>query len=280
MSGRPASLARQLPPPPGGNGGDTASYTLPQETTFGGRELRESRRKVAREIIGAGPRTGTGAAAFEFWGPKVLNEIHGIATAEDPEAEGYDTDTEEPLPERERKGGHPPEDEYKQQRAAYYAWISEKYAGPNELQTGDGRINVWVDGSAIHVEGFPSKAGAGIFYGESNSLNCGVPVTGKHTNQRAELTALLHVLKHELRPVLILTDSMYVHGGVTTWRHTWRASAWMRSPTMARRVPNSDPWKQVDRLMNRRGNSIQTQWVKAHAMPWHIKAGLTTELDI
>ena len=41
-----------------------------------------------------------------------------------------------------------------------------------------------------------------------------------------------------------------------------------------------DLWKQIDKILTARGNDVRVEWVKAHALPRHIRAGLTTELDI
>ena len=61
------------------------------------------------------------------------------------------------------------------------------------------------------------KAGAGVFYGNGNSGNKEIEVSGPQTNQRAELTALLYCLENETRAIHVKTDSKYVELGVNQW---------------------------------------------------------------
>ena len=102
-------------------------------------------------------------------------------------------------------------------------------------------------------------------------------MTGNQTNQRAELTAFLKVIEGEERSMVVFTDSTYVQLGVTKWRKEWKDNAWYRNAGKVRWIDNVDLWNRVDGVMEQRGEEIHVKWVKGHAMPWHIRSGLTTE---
>eukprot|EP00661_Eupelagonemidae_sp_cell13_P001817 gene1817-biopygen16871 len=282
-AGRPAQLARYLPPPPVESllPAATKEFTTPQTTTFGGRELRESRKQIVSELCG-GTKTGISTQSFEYWGPRVLNKFSqvnpfGEEIEDDVESEGL-TDSDE------EDGGntpkwHAPSDEFRLQRIGYYGYLTDKFQHVTEETDADGRIKVWTDGSAKTLKG-KQKAGAGIFYGNNNALNRGVQVTGRQTNQRAELTAAIHVLEQDNRPLCIITDSNYVHGGTSAWRHNWRAGAWLKRPTKGECIDNADLWKKLDQLMQQRPqNHTVTQWTKGHPLPRHLNNMQSTQLD-
>ena len=54
------------------------------------------------------------------------------------------------------------------------------------------------------------------------------PEAGRTTNNRMELTAAIQALEALTRPaaVQLYTDSMYLHGGITTWLPTWKSAGW------------------------------------------------------
>ena len=76
------------------------------------------------------------------------------------------------------------------------------------------------------------------------------------------------------------TDSRYVQLGVTVWMQNWKKTAWYRKPLRAKYVANVDLWKRIEKVISARENAVKVEWVKAHGLPRHIAAGLTTELDI
>ena len=60
-----------------------------------------------------------------------------------------------------------------------------------------------------------------MFYGEGNKDNRAIWVGGAQTNQRAELTAVLHCLQHEPNGMHIYTDSKYVQQGIELSCNKW-----------------------------------------------------------
>ena len=85
-----------------------------------------------------------------------------------------------------------------------------------------GRVEVYTDGACVHNQ-IPSlrRAGVGAWWADNHPMNVSVPLEGHtQTNNRAELSAVLHVLKHEPRDVHIKTDSEYVLQGCLRHRFT------------------------------------------------------------
>jgi len=121
-----------------------------------------------------------------------------------------------------------------------------------------GRIDVYTDGACVHNQiSILRRAGFGAWWADNHELNVSKPLEGyAQTNNRAELAAVLHVLRHEPRDVHIKTDSAYVWQGCLKHRHTWAAAGW-------RGVHNSDLWLDVHELLQLRGASVLSPRSKA-----------------
>ena len=59
----------------------------------------------------------------------------------------------------------------------------------------------------------------------------------------------------------IVTDSEYVHKGITEWMEKWRRKGWRTAANKP--VKNQDLWKALDEALARR--RVSWQWVKGHA---------------
>eukprot|EP00662_Eupelagonemidae_sp_cell21_P057979 gene57979-biopygen82314 len=218
-----------------------------------------------------------GTKAFEVWGPHLINAVMAGDTFRNCEPDLPRSPRERPEKPRPHR---PPPDVDIVERRGLYAALVHKYNQCPMVSDADGRVTVWTDGSCQTIRG-KQRAGAGVFYAYGNAGNCMMAVSGWQSNQRAELTALLHVMRTEERPVLVMTDSMYVHMGITGWRFNWRARAWFRSPLTAEEMHNADLWKEVDRIVEQSApHRFLTRWCKAHALVRHVNAGLTTDRDI
>jgi ribonuclease HI len=119
-----------------------------------------------------------------------------------------------------------------------------------------------------------------VYYGEGNPRNIACAVNGKQTSQRGELTAFLRCIESDSRELVVRTDSRYVQLGVTKWMQEWKKTAWYSKALQARYIDNADLWRAIDATLTKRENGVRVEWVKAHALPRHIRGGLTTELDI
>ncbi len=82
------------------------------------------------------------------------------------------------------------------------------------------------------------------------------------TNNRMELAAVIAGLNALKEPcaVTIVTDSEYVHRGVTEWMPKWKENKWMT--TDKKKVKNEDLWKALDESLAR--HQVRWKWVKGH----------------
>jgi ribonuclease HI len=118
----------------------------------------------------------------------------------------------------------------------------------------------------IHTDGAckgnpgPGGWGALLEYdGKTKELFGGEPNT---TNNRMELRAVIEALKVLRRscPVLIVTDSQYVHQGVVSWMDQWKRKNWKTSA--GKPVANRDLWEALDAELVR--HQVRWQWVRGH----------------
>lgn len=83
------------------------------------------------------------------------------------------------------------------------------------------------------------------------------------TNNRMELMAAISALEALERPsrIIIITDSTYVKGGVTTWIFNWKKNGWKTANKKP--VKNVDLWQRLDEARTR--HDVIWEWVKGHA---------------
>ena len=117
--------------------------------------------------------------------------------------------------------------------------------GTGEEKICAGRIVAWTDGAcANNQDARFRRAGAGVFYCKSSARNRSIALSGREqTNQRAELLAVVHVLRSEQRAVEIRTDSEYVHNG---------AHSWQRWAETGRQGDHKDLWSELASLLKQR----------------------------
>jgi ribonuclease HI len=88
------------------------------------------------------------------------------------------------------------------------------------------------------------------------------------TNNEAELTAMLHVLKVVATgkfPTLIYTDSKYVQNALTVWRYRWQKNGWTNS--VGQPVSNKDLIERCSKLIDTHresGKELEIAWIKGH----------------
>ena len=239
-------------------------------------------RKLRGHSLGCVPQNMTGRnnkfaeKAFSHWGPRVIN-----AVARDAIFEGCGDPMEERTPAPAGKDKKPPRpppsDEEEITRNGWYSFLKTQYANVME-HSKDDEVLVWTDGSSITTP-HGDRAGAGIFYGYRHPGNKSLHVPGDQTCARAELYALLHVLRHERRNIHVKSDCRYVVDGFNTFRQKWKSNAWMDKPLEGIPVKHADLWREVDCLMQNRVNPCSVAWTKGHPLPKHLSANQTTEID-
>eukprot|EP00662_Eupelagonemidae_sp_cell21_P057186 gene57186-biopygen88313 len=236
---------------------------------------RRLRRHTKGCVVTIAAKTKIGEKAFSVWGPRVLNAIATDAV--------FDQCPDGAPEIAEPRGGPPrmgraPADEQAVERAGYYARLRDEFKGQEEWRDEEGRVRVWTDGSRC-LRGGRLSAGAGVFYGTGHTANRALSVPGRQCNARAELYAVLHVLRTEPRPVVVRSDCKYVVDGVKLGRKTWRAKAWFRRPLEGRLIANADLWKEIDQVLELREAAFEVKWTKGHPLPRHVREQVTTEID-
>eukprot|EP00662_Eupelagonemidae_sp_cell21_P058229 gene58229-biopygen18372 len=200
-------------------------------------------------VVTFAANSAMGNKAFSVWGPQVLNAIAKDAIYDKCPAGAPPDFVSEPAgPRKERRQ---PSDEFEAERASFYADLRDRFAGQAERLDEDGNVRVWTDGSRC-VRNGRNSAGAGVFYGTGHPDNRAIPVPGKQSNARAELFAMLHVLRTEHRPVVVRSDCRYVVDGANSGCEMWRAKAWFQRPLEGKLIANADLWKEVDQRLQLR----------------------------
>lgn len=121
-------------------------------------------------------------------------------------------------------------------------------------------IEIYTDGACSQNPGPGGWAALLVYDGKEKIVTGAVADT---TNNRMELSAAvggLSAVEHD-SPIHVITDSMYVHGGITGWLEKWKQNGWITSDRKA--VKNEDLWRQLDELVARL--EVEWFWVKAHS---------------
>ena len=127
-------------------------------------------------------------------------------------------------------------------------------------------IKVFTDGACVHNGKPNAKAGIGIYFGKDDYRNISEPITGKQSNNTAELKAILktyYILKNEIenkKRINIYSDSIYAirccgEYGLKMYKKQWK--------TKDKFIPNHELVKEAFNLFNNK-NNIRFIHVKAH----------------
>ena len=122
---------------------------------------------------------------------------------------------------------------------------------------------VYTDGACSNNGKKYARAGIGIFFGENDPRNIAQELSGKKTNNIAELTAIIvayHVLEDEIdfgEEIIICTDSQYAMRCCTTYGEKCAKKGWKKE------IPNKDLVKRAYQLFKDKKN-IKFKHVLAH----------------
>lgn len=130
-------------------------------------------------------------------------------------------------------------------------------------------IHVWTDGSCINNGKDNASSAIGVFYPFDTSSNMAskLPVE-KHTNNRAELCAILYVLctNYAYKDIVIHTDSEYAIKCLTEYKDIWISNGW--KTTSGKAVEWCGIIQYICNLIQRRmqrGGKTTLVHVRAHA---------------
>ncbi|MBA42761.1 MAG: hypothetical protein CMF62_01985 [Magnetococcales bacterium] len=124
-------------------------------------------------------------------------------------------------------------------------------------------IEVYTDGACSSNGKNNANAGIGVYFGKNDPRNVSKTITGKQTNNTAELKAIYEVyriLKKEIKQgeeVTIYTDSIYALRCVTTYGKKQNENNWKKS------IPNLELVKKIYKTFSKYPN-VSFSHIKAH----------------
>ena len=121
------------------------------------------------------------------------------------------------------------------------------------------QIIIHTDGACTGNPGPGGWAAVSSNGSQQVELSGGEPIT---TNNRMELQAAIEALRSLKEPsrVELVTDSVYLRDGITSWIAGWKRRGWVT--TNKKPVKNSDLWRDLDALVS--SHQITWRWVKGH----------------
>ncbi len=95
---------------------------------------------------------------------------------------------------------------------------------------------------------------------KERTLNGGAAAT---TNNQMELLAAINALEalEQTSQITVVTDSVYVKNGITSWIHGWKRNGWKNAAKKP--VANTELWQRLDAACAR--HQVEWMWVKGHA---------------
>ncbi|XP_053141919.1 ribonuclease H1 isoform X4 [Hemicordylus capensis] len=159
----------------------------------------------------------------------------------------------------------PLENQYNGKRARY----TETSCAPSEKKEkmssmGDYAV-VYTDGCCSSNGRHKARAGTGVYWGPDHPLNSSDRLSGRQTNQRAEIHAACKAIEQaktqNIKKLAIYTDSKFTIKGVTSWVPTWKANGW--KTRKGQDVINKDDFERLAKLSE--GMDIQWMHVPGHA---------------
>ena len=140
-----------------------------------------------------------------------------------------------------------------------------QYFTTKDIQEFIPEISVYTDGACVN-NGKPSaQAGIGVYFGENDSRNVSSKITGKQSNNTAELKAILkacEILDNEIKEkknIMIYTDSVYSIRCCTTYGDKLAKIGW----TKKKPIPNIELVQKAYYFFKNNTN-IKLTHVKAH----------------
>jgi len=138
--------------------------------------------------------------------------------------------------------------------------------GNSRIMDSNDSIIVFTDGSCSMNGHALAKAGIGIYFGENDERNISRRISGKQTNNTAELSAVIEVftiLKEEIekgKTIIIYTDSEYVIKCCTSFGEKCEKDNWMKKKG---EIKNVELVRKVYELF-KKSNNVSIKHVKAH----------------
>lgn len=124
----------------------------------------------------------------------------------------------------------------------------------------ENRLTIYTDGACRDN---PGPGGWGVLMVDGDVIEELGGAELHTTNNRMELRAAIEALRHvrQARPILVVSDSLYLKNGITEWLPRWKRRGWK---TVGRKpVKNKDLWLMLDELATQ--YEIEWRWVRGHS---------------
>uniref|UniRef100_A0A8C8VMF3 Ribonuclease H1 n=1 Tax=Pelusios castaneus TaxID=367368 RepID=A0A8C8VMF3_9SAUR len=150
-----------------------------------------------------------------------------------------------------------------------YVKYSETHSTPSVSKDkfsymGDSVV-VYTDGCCSSNGRHNPRAGVGVYWGPGHPLNTSDRLSGRQTNQRAEIHAACKAIEQaksqNIKKLVIYTDSKFTINGITSWVDNWKSNGWRTSS--GKDVINKEDFERLDKLSG--GIDIQWMHVPGHA---------------
>ncbi|XP_067840313.1 ribonuclease H1 isoform X2 [Heptranchias perlo] len=128
---------------------------------------------------------------------------------------------------------------------------TKSFSDPEQKFTymGDAVV-VYTDGCCSGNGQSRARAGIGVYWGFGHSLNLSERLSGRQTNQRAEIVAACRAIEQakelNIEKLVIFTDSMFTINGITKWIKSWKINGW--KPSAGGSVTNKEDFERLEEL--------------------------------
>ncbi|MCI4389532.1 hypothetical protein PGIGA_G00099160 [Pangasianodon gigas] len=120
-------------------------------------------------------------------------------------------------------------------------------------------VVVYTDGCCTKNGKDGARAGIGVYWGPDHPLNVAERLSGRQTNQRAELQAACRALEQaidmDIRKLVVYTDSKFTINGITSWVKNWKANDWRLKA--GGKVVNKEDFQKLDEL----NEELDVKWM-------------------
>eukprot|EP00066_Takifugu_rubripes_P020792 XP_011610058.1 PREDICTED: ribonuclease H1 isoform X2 [Takifugu rubripes] len=131
-----------------------------------------------------------------------------------------------------------------------------KHSGDSPSASTDGfthmgdAVVVYTDGCCTANGRANARAGIGVYWGLNHPLNVAERLSGRQTNQRAEIQAACRALElakdQSIKKLVLYTDSKFTINGVTRWVKNWKKNSWRLKSGGP--ITNKEDFMKLDRL--------------------------------
>ncbi|KAL5017317.1 hypothetical protein ScPMuIL_006906 [Solemya velum] len=127
----------------------------------------------------------------------------------------------------------------------------------------DGVI-VYTDGACFDNGKCGSRAGIGVYWGPHDHRNVSERLTGRATNNRAEIhaarKAIIQAKEHGIKNLILNTDSAFLINAITKWIKGWKRNGWILTTGLP--VINREDFEQLDQEL--RNINVKWKHVRGH----------------